>query len=317
MDVHELVSKLKELAKDIGKTPTVNEFSTSCNISTRIIKKHGHNNLVRMAGLLINKRSQDKDPTDVQALKILIIDIETAPIIANVWGLFDQNIGLNQIVRDWFILSYSAKWMDDDTIYYLDQRYSQDISDDRQLCEAIHHLLSQAHYVCGHNVARFDLKKINARFLKHGLDPVGPFTIIDTLRIARKHFALTSNKLEYIAKMLSCTPKSAHKKFSGMDLWTECLNKNPEAFEEMENYNKQDVITTEEVMKKLLPYENITFQSFHNKAVCTCGSTEFFKNGVSYNKQGSYQVYKCRGCGKRLMSKDNLNNKTIRKGFLK
>ncbi len=31
--------------------------------------------------------------------KILVLDIETAPIVAHVWGLFDQNIGLNQIKR--------------------------------------------------------------------------------------------------------------------------------------------------------------------------------------------------------------------------
>jgi hypothetical protein len=149
------------------------------------------------------------------------------------------------------------------------------------------------------------------------MNPVGPFIIIDTLRIARKHFAMTSNKLEYVAKFLGCTPKSKHHKFDGMELWNECMKSNQEAFVEMELYNKQDVTTTEEVMVKLLPYENLSFQAHFNAWACTCGSSEFFKDGLAYRKSGTFQIYTCRKCGKKLVSKDNLTNKTIRKEFLK
>ena len=43
---------------------------------------------------------------------ITVIDIETAPIVAHVWRLFDNNVGLNQIEQDWSILSYTAKTLD-------------------------------------------------------------------------------------------------------------------------------------------------------------------------------------------------------------
>ena len=43
--------------------------------------------------------------------KILILDIETAPIRAKVWGIWNQNISIDQIESDWFILTWAAKWL--------------------------------------------------------------------------------------------------------------------------------------------------------------------------------------------------------------
>ena len=42
--------------------------------------------------------------------KILIIDIETSPIMGKVWSLWKQNVSLDQIEEDWYIMSYAAKW---------------------------------------------------------------------------------------------------------------------------------------------------------------------------------------------------------------
>lgn len=44
-------------------------------------------------------------------MKVLLSDIETAPILASVWRIWDQNIGLNQIKADWHLLSFAAKWL--------------------------------------------------------------------------------------------------------------------------------------------------------------------------------------------------------------
>ena len=32
--------------------------------------------------------------------RVLIVDIETAPILAEVWDIWEQNVGLNQIVKE-------------------------------------------------------------------------------------------------------------------------------------------------------------------------------------------------------------------------
>ena len=52
----------------------------------------------------------------------LTCDIETLPIGANVWGLFDQNVGLNQINEDWAMLSFAAKYYDKREVHYADTR---------------------------------------------------------------------------------------------------------------------------------------------------------------------------------------------------
>ncbi len=41
--------------------------------------------------------------------KILIFDIETAPMNVFSWGMYDQNINIEQIIDDWFIICWSAK----------------------------------------------------------------------------------------------------------------------------------------------------------------------------------------------------------------
>jgi uncharacterized protein YprB with RNaseH-like and TPR domain len=321
LDLPELTNKLKELSIELGKTPTLREFVAS-GISKRAILKFGYNDIVRATGLETNKSAHDTIPIEViyKAPNILFLDIETAPINAHVWGLRDQNIGLNQINEDWFIMAYCGINSDEpDKTYYLDQRYANPMKDDRQLLEGVHDLILKADIVCGHNVKKFDLKKINTRFIKHGLDPLNHYSIIDTLAIARRIFAFTSNKLEYIANFLECeNRKSGHGKFPGMNLWTECLNKNMEAWNEMEDYNKLDVKTLIDVYNKLIPYDNsINFQAFYGETVCVCGVKRFYKDGLRYTKQGRFQGYRCSNCGKTFVGKENLLVKEMRAGFFK
>ena len=317
---HDLVVKLKELANDLGKSPTLKEFLAS-GVSSRQVQKYTYSTIVAAAGLDANKYSQTTDPVKViiRPPKILIFDIETSAIVAKVWGLYDQNIGLNQIEQDWYILSFAAKWFNEDKIFYWDQRKAKPRNDDKLILEQIHKLLDEADYVCGHNIARFDLKKLNARFILHNLPPVKPFEVLDTLRIAKKYFAFTSNKLEHLAKYLKCDAhKSSHSEFTGMELWTETMRGNKKAFEAMEEYNKTDVIVTEMVFKKLLPWESkINFQSNFWEAICSCGNKEFFKNGLKYTRTGAFQIYRCNQCQKSFVDKTNLVDKDARKEFFK
>jgi len=320
MDLHELVVKLKELYNELGRTPTLKEFEKS-GISKRQIHKHKYSTICNAAGIEVNRRPQDTETLEIiiRPPKILMFDIETSPILAKVWGLFDQNVSLSQIEQDWYVLSYAAKWYGNDEIHYMDQRHADPIENDFMLLEGIHHLISEADYICGHNAKRFDVKKLNARFIKHGLPPLKQVPVIDTLTIAKRVAAFTSNKLEYLAKFLGCSnEKMCERKFNGMTLWNETMKRNIEAFDEMELYNKMDVIVLEQVYEKLIPYDNsISFQAFHQKRVCTCGGIEFKKNGFRYTKQGCFRVYYCVKCSKTITAKENLIDKEVRKGLAK
>jgi DNA polymerase elongation subunit (family B) len=231
------------------------------------------------------------------------VDIETAPILGYVWGLWDQNIALNQIHTDWHILSWSAKWLGDapGKTMYMDQRDARDIEDDSKILKVLWKLLDEADIIITQNGKAFDQKKINARFVFHGMQPPSSYRHIDTVQIARKHFGFTSNKLEYMTKKL-CKKfvKSSHKKFSGFELWRECLNGNLAAWNEMRRYNKYDVLSLEELYYKLAPWDSsINFSVYHGTEhhVCSCGSREFKKRGFFFTNRGKFQRYKCKSCG--------------------
>lgn len=313
-----MVSKLKELAKKLDRTPTLIEFSEIA--SKRQIQKHKYSELCKMAGLEVNKHAQQSDPVEViiRPPKILALDIETAPILAHVWGLWENNVALNQIQRDWFVLSFCAKFIGEEIVHYKDQRKCRDVTNDKQVIKAIHKLISEADILLSHNGDRFDLKKLNSRFIYYGLEPIPPKQSIDTLKIAKKFFSFTSNKLEYLATHLKCTPKKKHEKFSGFSMWSECLKGNKEAFEEMEKYNIQDVETLIEVYNKLVVWDSsINFQTYMQETVCVCGNKHFYKNGLRYTRSGAFQIYRCSNCSKCFIGKENIVDKDIRKGLFK
>jgi len=254
-------------------------------------------------------------------MKALLLDIETSPIIAHVWQLFDNNVALNQIQSDWHLLSFSAKWLGDspDEIIYADQRHEKDISNDKKLLQKVWKLLDKADIVIGQNSKKFDIKKLNARFILNGMQPPSSFRQIDTLQIAKKHFGFTSNKLAYMSSKL-CTvyKKLEHKDFAGHEMWVECLKGNKKAWKAMEKYNKWDVLSLEELYNKLIPWDqkiNLNVYSDSLGSTCTCGTSNFIKNGSSYTNAGKFLRIKCKDCGAETRIKENLLSKEKRKSL--
>lgn len=251
--------------------------------------------------------------------KILIYDIETAPIIAHVWTLWQNDVGLNQIEKDWHLLSWSAKWLGKKKVMYMDQRNASDISNDKKLCMGIHKLLDEADIVVTQNGKRFDEKKLNARFILNGLKPPSTYKHIDTRQIAKQKFGFTSNKLEYMTHNLNTKYKklTGRKKFPGHSLWSECLKGNLAAWKEMEKYNKYDVLSLEELYLILEPWhKSIDFNIYRSNSgeeyICNCGSKELVKNGYHRSTVSVFQRYKCRKCGANIAGRDNLLDKSTK-----
>ncbi len=234
-------------------------------------------------------------------MKILIFDIETAPILADVWGLWKNNVGLNQIQRNGFIMSWCAKWLGEDYTYYMDCRDNGE-EDEKGVIEGLVDLFNQADAVVAHNGDKFDMRWVRGRCLIHGIEPFAPIKQIDTLKTAKGQFYLHSNRLAYIADVLNCAPKETHLKFPGHSMWTECLKGNQEAWQEMEDYNRQDVLTLEEVYLKLRPWiknhPNVGLYGDMEEVACPkCGGTHLNKRGFAYTSVGRYQRYQCNDCG--------------------
>jgi hypothetical protein len=254
--------------------------------------------------------------------KVLFFDLETSPILGHVWSLWNNNVALNQMDKDWHILSWSAKWLHDppNKIMYSDQRHAKNVEDDSKLLGEIWKLIDEADIIVGQNSKSFDIKKLNARFIMNGFAPPSSYKHIDTKEIAKKYFAFTSNRLEYMSDKLNKKyKKQKHAKFSGFELWKECLAGNLEAWKEMEKYNKYDVLSLEELYKKLIPWDKSApnFNLYHEDEahVCKCGSVDFVKSGFHYTQTGKFQKWKCKKCGAESRDRDNLFSKEKRKSL--
>lgn len=247
--------------------------------------------------------------------KVLIVDIETAPMLGYVWSLWENNVSLEQLYKDWHLLSWSAKWLDDppEKIMYADQRNAKNIENDKVILKKIWKLLDEADIVITQNGKAFDHKKLNARFVLQGMQPPSSYKHIDTLLIAKKHFAFTSNKLAYMSDRLCKKYKKLKStKFPGFELWLQCLAGNKSAWNEMEKYNKYDVLALEELYYKLIPWDNsIDFNLYYDSTdiVCKCGSKKFTDNGYAYTAVGKFKRYKCKVCGSETRSRTNLLSK--------
>jgi DNA polymerase elongation subunit (family B) len=253
--------------------------------------------------------------------KVLLLDIETAPIMGYVWSLWDQNVGLNQIYKDWHVLSWAAKWLDSKEIMYMDQRKAKNVEDDAEILKKMWLLLNEADIVVTQNGKAFDIKKLNARFIMNGMKPTSSFRHLDTKEIASKYFGFTSNKLEYMTDKLCVKYKKLKpKKFQGFEMWKECLGGNLAAWKEMEKYNKHDVLSLEELFKKLIPWDNSINFSIYNDSednICICGNNRFIRNGFSYTSTGKYQRYSCSKCGAESKTGKNQISKSKRDSLLR
>lgn len=248
--------------------------------------------------------------------KILFFDIETAPLKAHLWSMWQQGVGLNQIESDWYMLSFCCKWAHSDEVYYYDQRDALDIEDDFDLVSKLWEFLNEADVVVGQNSKKFDTKKSNARFILNGLPKPSTYRQIDTMEIAKRQFGFTSNRLEYMTDKLCTTyKKSKHKKFHGHELWAECLKGNIEAWKEMEEYNRMDVLSLEELYNVLSSWDN-TLPNFDVYCDEILDMSVWEKDGFHYTNLGKYQKYRNKITGQQKRSRVNLLSKEKRDSLL-
>lgn len=227
--------------------------------------------------------------------RVLVFDIESSPIQAYVWGLKDQNISLNQIIKDWQVMAWGAKWLDEppNSIMYQDTRKQSEFV----LLKGIWKLLDEADIVITQNGKSFDSKRLNARFIHYSMNPPSPYRHIDTYLVVKQAADFTSNKLEYLTDKL-CTKykKTSHSKFPGMSLWKECLKGNVKAWDEMKEYNIYDVLSTEELYNAIKAWGPKNMPCVYPQPSCAACGWGVANKGI----RGRVQRIKCKNksCGR-------------------
>jgi hypothetical protein len=225
-------------------------------------------------------------------LRLLHLDIETAPHLSATWGLFQQNVALDQLLQPGFTLCWAAKWHGEKEVMF-----QSVMTGERRMIRTVHSLLNEADAVCHYNGTKFDIPTLQKEMLLQGLKPPAPFKQIDLLKTARSRFRLASNKLDFVAQALGLGSKTKHK---GMALWLGCMNKNKEDWRVMEEYNKQDVLLLEKVYGRLLPWivGHPNLSSMTGSDCCPkCESTSKQARGWAVTAAGRYQRFQCLDCG--------------------
>lgn len=234
--------------------------------------------------------------------RILLLDIETLPLVTATFSLYPDSISHENIISDQSIICICWKFLGEKRIYsstILDdpKAFNEDITNDLVVVSKIREVLEDVDIVIGHNVKKFDYRKVQARIIYHALEPLpSGIQLLDTLTEARKIAAFTSNRLDYLGKHLSDGGKTETSK----GLWFRVLRGDEKAVEEMTAYCKNDVQILEDVYLRLLPYmkshPNLASPETHN---CPkCNSSDIVKDGVRMRSSGArYQTYRCKGCG--------------------
>jgi DNA polymerase elongation subunit (family B) len=226
-------------------------------------------------------------------LKVLLLDIETAPNKAYVWGLFDQNIAHEHLEESSYILCWSAKWLGEEGLAFAScQKGSQ-----KKMLKGIWKLLDEADVVVHYYGSKFDIPVLNREFAKHGFLPPAPYKQVDLKLVCAKVFKFESNKLDYVAQALSLGHKVKH---AGFKLWVGCMEGDQESWAKMEEYNRGDVTLLEKLYRRLLPWipSHPSISTFRDIECCPkCGSERFQRRGVAVAITRSYQRYQCSACG--------------------
>jgi DNA polymerase elongation subunit (family B) len=223
-------------------------------------------------------------------MRTLIFDIETAPMTVHTWGLFKQNIGLNQIVEPSRVLGIGYKWTDEKKVQWVSEFHD---GRDAMLGQAWL-LLDEADVVVGWNSTPFDVPWLKREFAVVGHKPTSPFLEIDLIKTVRKQFRFESNKLQNISTMLGLKGKMQH---SGHSLWVGCLNGDQKSWDTMARYCKQDVALTHQLYEKLKPWI-VSAPVVDFTGNCPrCGSAKVQKRGTSRTALSEFQRYQCQSCG--------------------
>ena len=179
--------------------------------------------------------------------KILLLDIETTPMQVYTWGLWDQNIGINQIIKSTEMLCFGARWLGEKKVTFMSVHHDGK----KAMLEGLHKMMDEADLLVGWNSAAFDHKHINREFLENGMQPPQPVKDLDLMSVTKANFQFPSNKLDYVAQKLGVGAKVKH---SGFDLWLGCMAGDKKAWAEMKRYQIQDVNLLVDLYDILMPW---------------------------------------------------------------
>ena len=256
-----------------------------------------------------------------QSPKILVFDIETSYIKAAVWGINKQHINRKQILSDWFMLSYAAKWLYDETVFGNVLSPKEAVKqEDKRITQELYELINEADLVITYNGDNFDIPRFNTRAIINGIQPPSTYRSIDVYQTVSRRFSFTSKAMDYVNLKLELDRK---RETEGMELWTKCMSGDPEALKELSIYNMQDVSVLQEQYLVVRPWikNHPNIGLWHDSAEPMCGfcsSTDIVYISNAYQTPaGLYRSFRCSNCKAIGRTNEQLLSKEKRKSLTK
>tara|TARA_R110002095_G_scaffold193603_1_gene171912 strand:+ start:35066 stop:36010 length:945 start_codon:yes stop_codon:yes gene_type:complete len=224
--------------------------------------------------------------------KIITYDIETSRIKAYVWSTGKQYINHLQTRSETTIISIAWKYIGQDKVKHL--TWDEDHCDKKML-EVFLKEYNSASMVIGQNNNSFDNKLINTRAAKHRLFVDRYVKSFDIYRMAKRYFRLPSYSMAYMAKYFGLTLKQSHEGIHMWDMIEDGTEKEQKEYlKKMVDYNKGDIVTTEELYMTLKPYfgsvtNNAVKQGLPKWACPVSGSTDIKLLKTIFTEQGTVQ----------------------------
>ena len=242
-------------------------------------------------------------------MKILFLDLETSPNLAFVWGLWQQNVSINQLMESTEVICFGARWHGKKEVIFKSVHHHGK----KAMLDELHKLMEEADVLVGWNSAAFDSKHIKREFLENGYLPPSPYKELDLMRVVKSQFKFPSNKLDYVSQTLGVGAKVQH---SGFDLWIGCMADNKKAWAEMKEYQIQDVNLLIDLYEILKPWiKNHPHVALHEgvEGGCSnCASVRLQRRGFARTIAATYQRFQCMDCGKWLRGDKSVEKTTYK-----
>lgn len=246
-------------------------------------------------------RYVQSNPVYGRSAKILLLDIETIP---GEYYAYDPDPGFIQPdmqIKDWSVVCWAAKWLFDSEVMGQVVTPKEAIARrEGSVLEKAWRLMDDADVIVWHNGSKFDMKKLNTKFLIYGYPPPSVYLGVDTLKTAKETFSFSYNRLDELGKELGIGTK--HKMI--FENWKRCAEGDKEYLDKMLYYCKNDVAPLlEDVYLKMLPWmknhPNLGLYADTDRDVCPrCESRELSWGNKDYpTPMGLWLGFRCNACG--------------------
>jgi hypothetical protein len=216
--------------------------------------------------------------------KILTFDLESA--------------GVNALKSDLgFVICIAYKWLHESKAHVLTiDQASLKRFDDNKLLTEFSLLYNEADLVVGHYASVFDRRFIQGRLLINNLPPIPPTKMRDTCFIARSVANFSSNRLKHLAKILNLKKQKMENGWP--QNWFLVMQGDMKALKVLARYCVGDVLATEELYQRLLPFDQAHPRVHADRAKCgSCGGEVQYR-GVAFVLGRRYRRFQCKGCGR-------------------